>query len=73
MRTSGSHLLVLGEFRRSLFDGAAESRVSFLHLLDAGITAPEFLVEPSTGPKNIIKDKIEPQWLLVHYQRFSCM
>ena len=52
MRTSGSQLLVLGEFRRSLFDGAAESRLPLLCFLDTGTAAPVFLAEPSIGPKN---------------------
>lgn len=55
MRTSGSHLLVLGEFRRSLFDGAAGSITEvlypFLAFLDFGATIPFILAEPSTGPK----------------------
>ena len=50
MRTSGAQLLVLGEFRRSLFDGAAESRFPFL---DTEMTDPVFLAEPSIGPKDI--------------------
>ena len=52
MRTSGSQLLVLGEFRRSLFDGTAESRFPLLCFLDAGTTSPGFLAEPAMGPKS---------------------
>ena len=43
MRTSGSHLLVLGEFSRSLLDGAVDSYgdvpFPFLCFLDVGMTA----------------------------------
>lgn len=57
MRTSGSQLLVLGEFRRSLFEGAVDSATElvypFLWFLDAGMTAPLFLAEPSMGPEDI--------------------
>ena len=58
MRTSGSQLLVLGEFRRSLFDGAAKTRLPLLWFLDTGITAPEFLAESSMGPKGIVLQQL---------------
>ena len=51
MRTSGSQLLVLGEFRRSLFDGTEESRFPLLCFLEVGTTSPAFLAEPAMGPK----------------------
>ena len=54
MRTSGSQLLVFGEFRRSLFDGTAESRLPLLCFLDTGTTVPAFLAEPSMGPKSSV-------------------
>lgn len=75
MRTSGSQLVVLGEFRRSLFDGAAKSRLPLLRFLDTGMTAPEFLVEPSMGPKDIsVKTQINYLFVLLPtYERFTLM
>ena len=68
MRTSGSHLLVLGEFRRSLFDGTADSITEvlypFLVFLDLGATIPLILVEPSTGPE--IKNKKGLNFLILN-------
>ena len=55
MRTSGSHLLVFGEFKRSLFEGetgaAIEDVYPFKRLLGGRGNLPVALANPSIGPK----------------------
>ena len=56
MRTSGSHLLVFGEFKRSLFEGetgaANEDVYPFKRLLGGRGNLLVALANPSIGPKN---------------------